>query len=166
VTTEEPRWLNDQERQAWVGFVRVLIKLPSTLDSAMRRSTGLSHFEYVVLSAMSETAGRTLPMSKLAELVNASLPRLSHVVTKLEQRGWVRRMTCSSNGRITNVTLTDSGMAVVVETAPKHLEAVRALVIDALEPRQLPQLTAIADQLLSRLDTGFAPPGTADDAMQ
>ena len=156
MTTDETRWLSDVERQAWAPFVGVLLKLPPALDTAMRQSTGLSHFEYVVLSAMSEAGDRTLPMSKLAAVTNASSSRLSHVVDKLEQRGWVRRSGHPTNGRVTHATLTDDGMVIVVETAPKHLEAVRALVIDALKPSQLGQLSAIANQILERVAPGDA----------
>lgn len=151
MTTNQPRWLNDEERQAWLPFIGLLLKLPHALDSAMRQRTGLTHFEYVVMSSMSEATGRTRTMSELAGFTNASLSRLSHVVAKLEQRGWVRRSTCPESARVTLATLTDEGMAVVVETAPQHLEAVRELVIDALEPGQLPQLAAISSRLLTNL---------------
>jgi DNA-binding MarR family transcriptional regulator len=154
VTTHQPRWLNDDERQAWMPFVGLLLKLPHALDSAMRRRTGLSHFEYLVMSAMSESAGRTRPMSELAELANASLSRLSHVVARLEQHGWVERTTCPDSGRVTLATLTDEGMAVVVKSAPQHLAAVRALVIDALEPSQLEQLAIISRRILRNLEPG------------
>jgi len=147
-----PRWLNDSERQAWMPFVGLLLKLPPALDSAMRQRTGLSHFEYVVMAAMSESADRTRPMSELAGVVNASLSRLSHVVARIEQRGWVRRSTSPDSARVTLATLTDEGLAVVVATAPEHVEAVRALVIDVLEPAQLKQLATISGQLLGNLE--------------
>jgi DNA-binding MarR family transcriptional regulator len=157
VTTNQPRWLNDDERQAWVRFVGLLLKLPQALDSAMRQRTGLTHFEYVVMSALSESVGRTRPMSELADLTNASLSRLSHVVAKLEQCGWVHRSTCPHSGRVTLATLTDAGMAVVVESAPQHVEAVRALVIDPLDPSQLEQLATISGRLLDNIESGQAP---------
>jgi len=151
VPTTQPRWLNDAERQAWMPFAGLLLKLPHALDASMRQRTGLSHFEYVVMAAMSESVDRTRAMSELAELTNASLSRLSHVVARLEQRGWVRRSTSPDSARVTLATLTDEGLAVVVATAPEHVEAVRALVIDLLEPSQLKQLATISSRLLSNL---------------
>lgn len=152
MSTDQPRWLNQRERDAWLAFAGLLLKLPHALDSAMRRNTGLSHFEYLVLSALSESAGRTRPMSELAALANASLSRLSHVVAKLEERGWVRRASCASNGRLVMATLTDDGYAEVVATAPRHLDAVRALVIDALDDGQLDQLAAISRCILAAIE--------------
>jgi hypothetical protein len=86
-----PRWLTDDERDAWMPLIGVLIKLPAALDAQLQRDSGLSHFEYMVLSRLSEAPERTLRMSDLAVLANGSLSRLSHVVTRLERRGWVRR---------------------------------------------------------------------------
>jgi DNA-binding MarR family transcriptional regulator len=139
-------------------FVGLLLKLPHALDAAMRRSTGLNHFEYVVLSALSDSAGHTRPMSELAEIANASQSRLSHVVAKLEQRDWVRRASCPTNGRVVMATLTDAGYDEVLATAPLHVDAVRALVIDPLDTSQLEQLTAIATRILSALDDEHADP--------
>jgi DNA-binding MarR family transcriptional regulator len=149
VPTDQPRWLNQQERDAWLPFVALLLKLPHALDAAMRRDTGLSHFEYLVLSVLSESADHTRQMSELAEITNASQSRLSHVVAKLEQRDWVRRSGCPTNGRVVMATLTKAGHAEVVATAPLHVDVVRALVIDSLDDSQLEQLAAIASRLLS-----------------
>jgi DNA-binding MarR family transcriptional regulator len=79
----------------------VRIKIPHALDTKMKRRAGFSHFEYLVLSVISETEDRVLPMSELAKPANSSLSRLSHVVSRLEKRGWVVRTPCPGDGRIT-----------------------------------------------------------------
>lgn len=159
----EPRWLDADETQAWVALVGVLIKVPAALDGELRRRIGLAHFEYLAMSALSEAAGRTLPMSELAVLSNASLSRLSHVIAKLEQRGWVVRATCPENRRVTNVTLTDSGYALVVEAAPINLELARSFVLDALTRSQVRQLASIAGRILRQVDpaAAYPPRGTS-----
>jgi DNA-binding MarR family transcriptional regulator len=40
-------------------------------------------------------------MSELAMMAEGSLPRLSQVVARLEQRGWVRRTPDPADGRYT-----------------------------------------------------------------
>ena len=88
---QEPRWLDAEESQAWRALASTLVRLPAALDAQLRRDAGLSHFEYQVLALLSEAPGRTLRMSELATLAEGSLPRLSQVAARLEQRGWVRR---------------------------------------------------------------------------
>jgi DNA-binding MarR family transcriptional regulator len=150
----QPRWLTPAERDAWVSLAGVLIKLPAALDTQLQRDAGLSHFEYMVLSGLSEAPGHTLRMSDLAELANGSLSRLSHVVTRLERRGWVRRQACPGDGRYTNAVLTAEGWEKVVATAPGHVETVRALVVDALSAAQIGQLHDIARRVMARVAPG------------
>jgi DNA-binding MarR family transcriptional regulator len=149
---EPPRWLSQDERLAWIAFNGVLIKLPFALDAELRRSGGITHFDYLVLSVISESPQWTIPMNELAALTNASLSRLSHVVTRLEQRDWVVRSVCPQDRRATNAVLTDAGFAVVEAAAPGHVATVRDLVIDALSPTQIRQLAKISQAILGRLD--------------
>src|SRR3954449_2200497 len=144
----ETRWLTDDERVAWVRLAAVLELLPGVLDTQLRRDADLSHFEYFVLAMLSEAPERTLRMTSLAARTNATLPRLSHVVRRLEDRGLVRRFPCPADGRATNAQLTDHGWAAVVAAAPGHVANVRSHVIDALSPAQVGQLDVLMSSLL------------------
>lgn len=146
------RWLDPEERAAWVRLVAVSELLPGVLDAQLRRDSDLSHFDYFVLAMLSESPERTLRMTSLAQRTNATLTRLSHAVRRLEERGLVERFPCPEDGRATNARLTTKGWDAVVEAAPGHVENVRRHVIDALTPEQLDQLRAIGDALLPRLD--------------
>jgi DNA-binding MarR family transcriptional regulator len=156
VTDTEPRWLTAEERAGWLALVGMLVKLPAALDAQLQRDAGLNHFEYTVLVGLSEADGRMLRMSELAAFTAGSLSRLSHVVKRMEQRGWVRREPCPSDGRFTNAILTDAGWDKMVATAPGHVEHVRRLVIDALTPAQAAHLREIGAVILGRID----PPAT------
>ena len=146
------QWLDEKQLDAWVQFVAVVELLPGVLDSQLRRDSGLTHFEYFVLAMLSEAPERTLRMTALAQRTNATLPRLSHVVRRLEDRGLVQRFACPDDGRATNAALTDDGWDAVASAAPGHVENVRRYVIDALTPQQISQLGEITDALLERLD--------------
>ena len=84
----EPRWLNADERRAWLAQLSINTLLPAALDTQLHAAGKLSLFDYNVLAMLSEAEGRYLPMSELAARTSASLSRLSHVVTKLQNRGW------------------------------------------------------------------------------
>jgi DNA-binding MarR family transcriptional regulator len=148
----DAHWLNDDEQAAWRRLVAVVELLPGVLDSQLRRDAELTHFEYFVLAILSEAPQRTLRMTALAAQTNATLPRLSHVVQRLEGRGLVERFPCPQDGRATNARLTPSGWRKVRDTAPGHVATVRQHVIDALTPAQVAQLTAITEAILERLD--------------
>ncbi len=148
----DPRWLNDAERAAWLRLIAVVELLPGVLDSQLRTQAGLTHFEYFVLAMLSEAPEHTLRMTTLAQRTNSTLPRLSHVIRRLEGRGLVERFPCPEDGRATNAQLSDAGWGAVVAAAPGHVETVRHHVLDPLTDEQLEQLRGIGDALLSRLD--------------
>jgi DNA-binding MarR family transcriptional regulator len=146
------RWLDEDEQAAWVRLAAVLELLPGVLEAQLRRDADLSHFEYWVLAMLSEAPERTLRMTALASRTSATLSRLSHVVARLESRGLLERFPCPEDRRATNARLTPAGWDLVVASAPGHLETVRTHVIDALTPRQISQLSAIAGAILDRVD--------------
>ena len=145
-------WLSAGQLRAWIGLISVAELLPARLDSQLQRDADLTHFDYQVLAMLSEAPGRVLRMTALAQRTSATLPRLSHVVKRLETRGFVERMPCPQDARATNAHLTDRGWQRLVETAPGHVRTARALVIDALTDEQIDQLETITAALLTRLD--------------
>ena len=149
---DDVRWLTDDEIDTWLKFRAVVELYPGLLDAQLRRDSQLTHMEYQVLAMLSEVPDRTLRMTALAARTNGSLTRMSHVVTRLEQRGIVARSACALDGRATNVTLTDAGHDALVAAAPGHVTQVRESFLDALSPAQLGQLDAICDAILDRID--------------
>ena len=146
------RWLNDQEEAAWRAVAMAMHKLQWALECQLERDADLSFIEYHALARLSEEPEHTLRMSELAALTNASLSRLSHLITRLEGRGLVRRHTDLTDGRFTLATLTDKGYKKLVASAPAHVETVRDLVVDPFSPSELKQLKAACERITAQID--------------
>ncbi|MGJ0119763.1 MarR family winged helix-turn-helix transcriptional regulator [Williamsia sp. MIQD14] len=152
-TPEDPtRWLDSEELEAWMALTTVMMRLPGALSRQLQRDSGLTHFEYLVLGGLSDAPERTLRMSELAEFTQSQLPRLSQVAARMEGRGWLVRRPDPTDGRFTLAELTDAGMAVVVDAAPGHVDAVRRLVLDPLTATQIRHLREIGTRLRASLD--------------
>ncbi|MDQ3943889.1 MAG: MarR family transcriptional regulator [Actinomycetota bacterium] len=149
---DEVRWLSDQEQRAWRKLVAVTTLLPAALECQLQRDADLTLFAYWVLAMLSEAPESSMPMSELADRSTSSPSRLSHVVAKLEQRGWVRRQQSPVDARVNVAVLTDAGWTKLAASAPPHVDTVRSLVYDALTETQVRQLEHICDSLLLRLD--------------
>lgn len=147
------RWLTPDQLSSWLSFVRVLTWLPWSIDQQLQRDSKLKMVEYQVLAMLSENPARTMRMSSLAEVTNASLSRLSHLVDRLEKRDLVRREPDHTDGRFTNAILTEKGLETLADAAPTHVEHVRSLVIDVLTPEQLRRLGRDAARIMARIDT-------------
>ncbi|GLZ00232.1 MarR family transcriptional regulator [Actinoplanes sp. NBRC 103695] len=150
----EPRWLDEDDKQTWIATASVLMRLPQVLEAQLQADAGLSLFEYLVLSKLSMTPGRTLRMSELARYAEGSLPRLSQVMSRLEKRGCARREPDPTDGRYTLAVLTDDGFAQVAAAAPGHVEAVHRLIFDPLTKAQRRQLGEINRRIMRAVDPG------------
>jgi DNA-binding MarR family transcriptional regulator len=147
------QWLTAAEVDSWLSLVRLMTWLPWSIDQQLRRDSGLAMVEYQVMARLSQSPERTMRMGSLADLANASLSRLSHLVKRLEGRGFVRREPDPADGRFTNAILTAKGLQTLTDAAPGHVAHVRSLVIDVLSPEQLRRLGLAADRIMSHIDT-------------
>jgi DNA-binding MarR family transcriptional regulator len=143
----EPHWLSGPEQEAWQAVALLMLQLPGPLDNQLRRDSGITLFEYLVLSFLSMAPGDRMRMSELARLANGSLSRLSNVAKRLEDRGWISRAPDPDDGRYTVARLTPSGRRLVTAAAPGHARAVRQLLIDPLTTAQLRVLADIGQRL-------------------
>lgn len=150
MTEKAPR-MNERESQAWLGLINLVQLLPHTLDTQLQRDSNLTHFEFSVLSNLYTAEGAILRMTELAAGTAATLPRLSHVCTRLERRGLIERLPCPEDRRATNAHLTALGGRHFIRAIPAHIELARELVIDALTESELEALANISETIGQRL---------------
>ena len=148
----EPRWLSEDEQKAWRAWLYSTQLLQDRLDRDLTHETGISHAYYEILVALSETPERMMRMSELADRCLSSRSRLSHAVSRLEERGWVRRQVCAEDGRGQLAVLTDDGFAALEAAAPVHVESVRTHLFDQLSPAQVAAMRDLGETLLRHLD--------------
>ena len=153
----EPRWLDVEEQKAWRAWLYSAQLLLDRLDRDLTRRTGISHAYYEILVALSEASERMMRMSELADRCLSSRSRLSHAVSRLEERGWVRRQVCEEDGRGQLAVLTDEGFAALEGAARIHVEGVRRELFDQLSPEQVEAMRNVGETLLGHLDPSRLP---------
>ncbi|MBJ7453573.1 MAG: MarR family transcriptional regulator [Blastococcus sp.] len=147
-----PRWLDAEEQRAWRAWLFSAQLLLDRLDRELTHTTGISHAYYEILVALSEAPERRMRMSELADRCLSSRSRLSHAVSRLEERGWVRRQVCAEDGRGQLAVLTEEGFAALEAAAPVHVESVRTHLFDQLGPEQVENMRDLGETLLRHLD--------------
>ena len=110
--------------------------------------------EYEVLVFLSEAPGRRLRMSDLAASVLISRSAVTRRLDGLVRRGWVARVPCETDARVTYAVLTSEGLHQLEAAAPTHLAGVRRHFIDRLGQDELRTLAAALSKV----------PGPADPA--
>jgi DNA-binding MarR family transcriptional regulator len=149
--------MDELESRAWLAIVGVAALLPAALDAQLQADAQLTHFEYMTLTALRHTG--PMRMTQLAAATDATVPRLSKVVTRLASRGLVERSSGSGDGRAVTVTLTGDGRRTLVRATPAHIARVRELVIDRLSREQLAAVASALEPVVDALDPQhtFAP---------
>lgn len=143
--------LTQPERVAVARLHALLELLPTALDKELA-AAGLTSFEYQLLEALAEADQHRLRLSALASRTNATLPRLSRVVTGLERKELVVRAACAEDGRATNAVLTDAGVAAVAAGRPLYAGAVRRMLLDGLDADGVDDLARLSYGILGKLD--------------
>jgi DNA-binding MarR family transcriptional regulator len=146
-------WLTPGELASWQSVVRLITRLPWAIDTQLQRDAALSIVEYTTMAMLSKAPAWTMRMSELAEDASTSLSRLSHLVKRLEARGYVRREPDPADGRFTNAILLPAGMHAMESAAPGHVAHVRHLVVDNLSGERLRRLGQDAERILQRTDS-------------
>jgi DNA-binding MarR family transcriptional regulator len=148
----DPPPLTPDEERAWRTLVRLMVLLPRAIDEDLAARDGLTLTRYVVLMRLSESEGRSLRMSDLAEAASISPSRMTRIVQALHAEGLVDRCPVPGDGRASLATLTDSGLERLQSAWPAHLAGVRALVLDHLDPAELQRFTVVTERLLAAVE--------------
>ncbi len=143
------RWLSDEEQAAWRAYRLTVLLVDSALARDLGQQSGLSMPDYLVLSSLSETPGQRRRLTEMASAMQWSPSRLSHHVTRMQQRGLVERSGCSDDLRGAYVVLSEHGWDAIREAAPGHVESVREHLIGLLGADELAALTSIGDKVVA-----------------
>jgi DNA-binding MarR family transcriptional regulator len=156
---EEPRWLNETERRAWMSLMALVIVGLPDIERTFR-AHGLVQVEYGLLAGLSEQP-EGLRLCDLARVMNVSPSRLSHRMRKLVDRGYVQVRGSDEDGRVSIAVITEAGRRLVEEVAPQHVADVRRLLFDHLDEAQT---AALADALSTIVEHLGACPETEGEA--
>jgi DNA-binding MarR family transcriptional regulator len=148
----EPRWLDETEDRAWRGYRRMCLLLNAQVYRDLAKNSGLSEPDYDVLSTLSEAKNHRYRLTKLARRMLWSQSRLSHHLTRMQQRGLVTREDCADDARGATIVLTTAGLNAIKEAAPGHVESVRKHFFDHLTPEQVEMLGEATNAVVAALD--------------
>ncbi len=155
------RWLDDHEQRAWRGYLAMHAQLMARLSRQLQADSGLSLSDFEVLVQLTDRPEPRIRVGHLAAALQWEKSRLSHHLARMEKRGLISREGCPEDARGAFVTLTDHGREVIEQAAPGHVDAVRALVFDHLDPDHVTALASIAERVLDRMEA--TAPNTGHD---
>ncbi|GGK76065.1 MarR family transcriptional regulator [Planomonospora parontospora subsp. parontospora] len=148
---DTPSWLDDDQQRAWRAYLRMQARLSAELNRRLQAASGLSLADYDVLVHLTDAPDGRLRPYELQRALEWEQSRLSHHLSRMQRRGLVERQECADDGRGAFIVLTATGRQAITDAAPGHVQAVRDLFFDALDPDQVDVLRHLADRVLARL---------------
>ena len=88
-------------------------------------------------------------LRELCAYLNWDRSRTSHQITRMARRGLVTKEKSASDGRGVHVCLTDLGFERLRRAVPDHVETVRRVVFDHLDPEDIPAIRRFFDSVLA-----------------
>lgn len=149
---DETQWLSPREQRSWRAFIRLNQKLTARLGSELQSNAKLSGPDFSILVALTDEPSGRLRFQELAKAIEFEQSRLSHQIGRMIKRGLVAREECAEDGRGAFVTVTAQGRETIEAAAPKHVAAVRRLVLDAVSPEEFATLGDLAERIIKHLD--------------
>lgn len=144
---QEHEFLEPDEYGAWNALLTLTQSVLRDLDTALRNDAGLSVSEFDVLITLYNAPDRQLGMTALAESVMLSPSGLTHLVTRMERDGLLKREVDASDRRKFYAVLTAKGDAKLAAARRTHNETLRQVL--------LPRLTATDRRALVALGGRF-----------
>lgn len=132
--------------EAWSTLLRAHATLLRQLETDLERETGLALADFDVLAQLA-IAGGFLRMTDLAAKALISRSGMTRRVARLVDEGLVRRVNADADARGVVVTLTDLGVARLMETAPVHARGVSKLFVSQLGDDELAVLRDALDKV-------------------
>lgn len=131
--------------QGWRTLAALHARIEDALERALQREHDLSVSEYTVLDVLARQDGFHLRMSQLSSAVVLSQSATTRLVSRLEDRGLLRRHLCPTDRRGIYTEVTETGQALLDAARPTHDTALA----DALEqagrrPELAPLVSALA----------------------
>lgn len=136
----QTRWLDDEEQELWRLLLGAVRKINRGMDETLKAGGEVSASEFAVLVALSEAPEQHLRLHELCTQLEWDRSRASHQITRMEKRGLLYKEPDSVDARGINVCVTHVGLEHLRRAAPEHVESVRRMVFDHLQPEDVPAL--------------------------
>ena len=136
----QTRWLDDEEQELWRLLLGAVRKINRGMDETLKAGGEVSASEFAVLVALSEAPEQHLRLHELCTQLEWDRSRASHQVTRMEKRGLLYKEPDAVDARGINVCVTHVGLEHLRRAAPEHVESVRHMVFDHLQPEDVPAL--------------------------
>jgi DNA-binding MarR family transcriptional regulator len=155
----EARTLEPEEWAFWDTWMRAQRLLTRELERGLQRDCGISKAEFSVLVTLWQAVGCEMRVGELSESLDWDKSRVSHQLTRMENRGFVQRTEYGADGRRAGVGLTAEGRRAAESAVLVHGANIRRCFLDSLTGEQAEVMRGWSSQVVERIEAGGGEPG-------
>ncbi len=144
--------MSAEELELWRTFFLMRRQLDLTLERRLQADAGISSADYAILVSLYEEPTRRLRAGRIGDLIGWEKSRVSHQLSRMEQRGLVSREMCGDDARGVWIVLTDEGSRSVLSAMRDHNAAVREFFFDALDSDDLAAIKRSSVRVLDAIN--------------
>ena len=137
--------LSPQELRIWHAFKIMGEDVLERVGRDIIEATGLSGADFGVLSRLADLGKGQMRQQMLAESLGWDKSRLSHHLTRMQQRRLIERKEVEQ--RVILVVITDEGKASLEAARPIHAESIRRNLLTRLSEQQTQTLVRVSNLL-------------------
>jgi DNA-binding MarR family transcriptional regulator len=143
--------LSPQELRVWHAFRMMGDDVLERVGRDITEATGLSGPDFAVLSRVAAIGKGEMRQQSLAEMLGWDKSRLSHHLTRMQQRKLIERR--DAENRVVLVVLTKLGREKLDDARPVHAESVRRNLLSRLNAEQTATIVRVSN-ILGEEDEG------------
>lgn len=147
MSVSSPERLEGAALEAWRSYLQSHASILRDLDASLVAEHGITTRDYEALLYLAQAPERSLAMSALAERTMLTRSGITRLIDGLVEAGWIERVACEKDARVSYARLTDSGYEKLRQSGCAHVEAIRRLFLEHFTESEIKQLA----DLLSRL---------------
>jgi DNA-binding MarR family transcriptional regulator len=148
----QPRTLEPEEWELWDLWMRAQRLLTRELDRGLQRDCGISKAEFSVLVTLWQAPSREMRVGELSESLDWEKSRVSHLLTRMENRGFVERTPHGADGRRAGIGLTAKGRDAAQRAILVHADNIRHYFLDILTSQQAAAFRAWSEQMIDHVE--------------
>ncbi|MGC2398588.1 MAG: MarR family transcriptional regulator [Acidobacteriaceae bacterium] len=137
--------LSPRELRVWHAFVLMGEDVLGRVGRDIAQATGISGPEFGVLSRLVGIGKGEMRQQALARVMGWDKSRLSHQLTRMQERGLIARRPAEGNAVL--VVLTQLGREKLNAARPVHAESVRRNLLSRLTPEQIETIVRVSNLL-------------------